>query len=439
MDSAPAAAAPAVTERPATPDYRMIAFSLAGRDYGIDIMKVKEISRESRFTYVPNTAPYVLGVHNLRGEIIPVIDLRRMFNLPVEKVAEGAEHSMLILRLNELVVGVVVDSIDGVRSAPAADIQPPHPIFGDINMQYISGVLERDGKLYVLLDVDRIFRPSPGIPLAAAAASAAAVQQGRQRPAAQKPADQDLRFICEGLASLASFHATPVNLAWVERRLAEWRAVRESAGLPLQLRGAEDAREYLAGFRSPRRDELWGDGEREAFVSLLGVPPGGTFVAWNQGCGRGFGAYSIVCAVKAAHSGHSVKVWANDANLVEIAAAPTLTLPSPRVPRFYLEHGFAKETPAGCQFVPVIRDCVIFEYTESAYREDSPQVDLVLCQDVLSFLAPEAQRALLSAFAEKLKPGGLLILGANEQAEGAEWRAVEKGGLRGHVRETEKE
>jgi chemotaxis methyl-accepting protein methylase len=66
-------------------------------------------------------------------------------------------------------------------------------------------------------------------------------------------------------------------------------------------------------------------------------------------------------------------------------------------------------------------------------------VDLILCQDVLSFQPPQVQRALLNAFAEKLKPGGFLVLGVNEQPDGEGWRTVEKGGLRAFAREKPKE
>lgn len=64
-------------------DFKMVTFSLAGKDYAIDIMRVKEIAKAGNFTYVPNTSPFVLGVYNLRGDIIPIIDLRIFFNIPV--------------------------------------------------------------------------------------------------------------------------------------------------------------------------------------------------------------------------------------------------------------------------------------------------------------------------------------------------------------------
>jgi purine-binding chemotaxis protein CheW len=76
-----------------TIDFKMVTLSLGGKDYGIDIMRVKEIAKFSQFTYVPNTAPYVRGVYNLRGDIISIIDLRLMFNLPVEEHEEGAPEN----------------------------------------------------------------------------------------------------------------------------------------------------------------------------------------------------------------------------------------------------------------------------------------------------------------------------------------------------------
>ena len=123
-------------------DFKMVTFSLAGKDYGIDIMKVKEIARFVNFTYVPNTPNYVRGVYNLRGDIISIIDLRAMFNLPFKQKSSNEEESGLIIRLDSTLIGVIVDRIDKVVGINSNNIQPPHPIFGDINIKYISGVVE---------------------------------------------------------------------------------------------------------------------------------------------------------------------------------------------------------------------------------------------------------------------------------------------------------
>ena len=144
-------------------DYKMVTFSLGGRDYGINIMKVKEISKASRFTYVPNALPFVRGVYNLRGDIISIIDLRQMFNIPVtEKPKDGTEQ-MIILRLEENILGVIVDSIDKVVGVSSKSIQPPHPLFGDINIKFISGIVENDERLYIILDVEGIFAQKDAI------------------------------------------------------------------------------------------------------------------------------------------------------------------------------------------------------------------------------------------------------------------------------------
>ncbi len=89
-------------ERVDNVDFKMVTFSLAGKDYGVDIMSVKEIAKADKFTFVPNAASYVRGVYNLRGDIIPIVDLRQFFHLPIERKTEGLDN-MLILHINDQV------------------------------------------------------------------------------------------------------------------------------------------------------------------------------------------------------------------------------------------------------------------------------------------------------------------------------------------------
>ena len=141
----------------ATVDFKMVTFSLSGKDYAIDIMSVKEIAKAGRFTFVPNTAPFVLGVYNLRGDIIPIIDLRLFFNIEIEERSDDQIENVIIVSVDDNVFGIVVDGIDKVVGIQKSTIQPPHPLFGDINIKYISGVVECENRLYVLLDIGRIF------------------------------------------------------------------------------------------------------------------------------------------------------------------------------------------------------------------------------------------------------------------------------------------
>ncbi|NIZ46877.1 chemotaxis protein CheW [Entomospira nematocerorum] len=142
-------------ESTALEDYKAVSFTLAGKDYGVDIMSVREISRGGRFTYVPNTPHFVRGVYNLRGEIIPVVDLRDFFGLPVNK--EERVEGILICRVKDTTLGLVVDSIEKVIGINRRNIQPAHPMFAEINIQYIEGIIDREERLYVLLNIHQIF------------------------------------------------------------------------------------------------------------------------------------------------------------------------------------------------------------------------------------------------------------------------------------------
>lgn len=143
-----------------TIDFKMVTFSISGKDYAIDIMYVKEIAKAGQFTYVPNTLPFVVGVYNLRGEIIPILDLRIFFNIRESKDEEAKLQNLLILTVNEQTFGVIVDKIDKVVGIQKSSIQPSHPLFADINIKYIAGVIENNKHLYILLDVERIFSKS---------------------------------------------------------------------------------------------------------------------------------------------------------------------------------------------------------------------------------------------------------------------------------------
>ena len=118
-------------------DFKMVTFSLSGKDYAIDIMNVKEIAKAGHFTYVPNTLPFVVGVYNLRGEIIPILDMRLFFNIPIDTTRKVDLQNLLILRFEEQIFGIIVDKIDKVVGIQKSTIQPPHPLFGDINVKYI--------------------------------------------------------------------------------------------------------------------------------------------------------------------------------------------------------------------------------------------------------------------------------------------------------------
>lgn len=413
-------------------DFKMVTFSLAGKDYGIDIMKVKEIAKDNEFTYVPNTSSFVRGVYNLRGDIISVIDLRIMFNLPTEDKGENALENMIILRLEDHIIGVIVDSTDKVIGINSENIQPTHPLFGDINVKYISGVVENEDRLYIILDVERIFgKEESGVDIAAGEGmkqeERPADQQEIALPAAvEAPAQQlDLTFISETLATFKGFYVSPINADWLYDRYSDWEGIRKREGQGVQLTSPDDAEAFLQTFYSPHTGELFGDAYIEMITAVLPELSGNTVSAWNPGCGKGYETYSLSCILHMRYPEKNVKIWAHDNDLLNVSSAPSLNFANvPEKFRPYME-----ETKNGYQFSSAVKDSVLFEYHDITNENAFPPVDIVLSRDVFSFLREEEIEKLMDDLENLLKPNGVLILGKNEYLQSPGWSAVEQNNM----------
>ncbi len=419
-------------------DFKMVTFSLAGRQYAINIMKVKEISKANRFTFVPNTLAFVEGVYNLRGEIITIIDLRKMFNLPSVPRSGDRLENIIILNIQENVIGVIVDSIENVIGVSSRTIQPRHPLFTDIQMKYISGVVETGGKLYVILDVERIFgeeeQAGAGAPddlrapeaQAAAGAKPAAAEgavQARRapEPAAGKPgrakADEalDFQFVSETLAAFDSFHVDAVNEEWVKSRLGDWKKMRNKKGQAVQLKDKQEALDFLDPFFSPHTGELWGEEYKNEVEKALWKGEMLSIKAWNPGTDKGYEAYSICAILKQRYPKARIKVWACDTNLLAISAAPLVVLDRDVVPEYFIKAGYVKGGAKGYQFAQEMKDCVLFEYHDVLHGTNLPELDLIVARDLLSFCTTAQKEKLVAEFAGMLKPGGFLLVGTNER------------------------
>jgi len=392
-------------------DFKMITFSLAGKEYGVDIMNVKEIAKASRFTYVPNALPFVRGVYNLRGEIISMIDLRIFFHLPAERKEEDALESLIILKVEDHVFGVIVDAIDKVVGIASTSIQPPHPIFGDINVKYIKGIVENSGKLYIILDVEKIFAPEraeEGAEVEARMSRASGESASAQ--AAASGGDVSASFVKETLAAFRGFHASPINEAWFQRRFAEWKGTRKPS--ELQLREATEADEFLEGFWSPNTGSLWDDDYVAAIEKILPPIESKSINVWNPGCGKGYETWALACVLRRRYPETRIKIWANDSDLLAISMAPNMVFPE-NIPEFYVP--FTTKGRNGLVFIQSVRDSIFFEFHDVMNSNALPPLDIVLCRDMLSFVAPIDQKRLLGDFYDKLKSGGIVISGSSER------------------------
>ncbi len=135
---------------------QLVGFVIDNELFGVDILMVQEIIREMPFTPIPNSPDFIEGVINLRGNIIPVIDLRRRLNTtsagtPVENIW------IIILNINNRVAGFIVDSVTKVLRVATENIKPPPDIVvSGLQSQYITGVCRIDERLLILLDFNRI-------------------------------------------------------------------------------------------------------------------------------------------------------------------------------------------------------------------------------------------------------------------------------------------
>ncbi len=147
-----------------------LTFMLAGEEYGVDILRVQEIKGWDRVTRIPNTPPYVLGVINLRGAVVPIIDLRRRFGL--EMIDFGPTTVVIVVRVagerEERTVGVVVDAVSEVYDVGAADTKPPPDVCGSVDTVFVKALATVGEKMLILLDMDRLIgnsiidQPAPG-------------------------------------------------------------------------------------------------------------------------------------------------------------------------------------------------------------------------------------------------------------------------------------
>jgi purine-binding chemotaxis protein CheW len=136
-------------------DHRQfLTFRLAGEEYGVGILTVQEIRGWSAVTAIPHAPPWLLGVINLRGVVVPIIDLRVRLGFP--RVETSDSTVVIILNVNERVVGVVVDAVSDVITLTAAQIKPPPSLGHQANTSHIIGFGTLDDRMRILLDVERL-------------------------------------------------------------------------------------------------------------------------------------------------------------------------------------------------------------------------------------------------------------------------------------------
>ncbi len=133
---------------------QLVTFSIGEEEFGVDILKVQEIIRTMEITKVPKAPEFVEGVINLRGKVIPIIDLRKRFGMATRDHDKNTR--IIVIEINNMIVGFVVDSVSEVLRISADTVEPPPPVVAGVESEYIKGVGKLADRLLIMLDLDRL-------------------------------------------------------------------------------------------------------------------------------------------------------------------------------------------------------------------------------------------------------------------------------------------
>ncbi|MFH1057376.1 MAG: chemotaxis protein CheW, partial [Pseudomonadota bacterium] len=156
---APAAAPPpalAVAEAPAGRGGEYLTFTLGRETYGVDILCVQEIIGLPRITRLPRSSDHVLGVMNLRGMVVPVLDLRRKLRLAEDPESDAVA---VVLKVGEKIMAAVVDAVSDVVQINEKDVQDAPEFAGPVRSDYVLGLCRHEQEMIILLELDRLLMP----------------------------------------------------------------------------------------------------------------------------------------------------------------------------------------------------------------------------------------------------------------------------------------
>ena len=135
---------------------QFIVFRLGEEEYGVEILQVQTIERMLPITRVPHAPEFVEGVSNLRGSVVPIIDLRSRLGLPSKEATN--ESRIITVKINEIMVGMIVDAASDVVKVPTNAIEPPPSVIGGVESTYLEGVAKLEDRLLVLLKLAEVLK-----------------------------------------------------------------------------------------------------------------------------------------------------------------------------------------------------------------------------------------------------------------------------------------
>ncbi|MBN2547128.1 MAG: chemotaxis protein CheW [Spirochaetes bacterium] len=394
-------------------DFKIVSFKLGKEYFGIDIMNVKEIKkiRRNDITRVPNTLNFVKGVLNLRGEIISIIDCETMFHLEEEKTDDKTIDKnkilpIIVIKLDNLKLGLIVNEIQRVIPLRKKDIQPPSPLLGTINEKFIKGVAEINQRLYVIFDTDAIFSDKT-------TAKREVLQQ-----VADFSEDYFIHF-CNQLEELNSIHINDVNKLKIRNLYKEYIAdknIKELTSLDNVT-----AQKIMNNFYSNHNGEFWNQPYvnhfKDTVLNELKNICSEEVRVLIVGCGGGYEAFSVYFILQDFFEDSIIKMTAADSNLSTISKASGLECEKKEIPSWInINKYFMKIDNNLYKIKKEINSKIYFEFHDarniSSYHKT---FDLILARDLSIYFSNSEYENFIKEVTKQLIEGGVIIIGDNEQ------------------------
>jgi purine-binding chemotaxis protein CheW len=142
-------------DAPVQQDSQYVTFIIAEENYGVEVLKVQEIIGMTEIVFVPNSPDFMKGVINLRGSVVPVVDMRKRFHMEERKY--DMFTVIIIVEIKKMLVGMIVDSVSDVVGIPRAGIHETPHFTAKIDTEFIAGIGQINDKLVIILDIEKIF------------------------------------------------------------------------------------------------------------------------------------------------------------------------------------------------------------------------------------------------------------------------------------------
>ncbi|PID35224.1 MAG: chemotaxis protein CheW [Rhodobacterales bacterium] len=136
----------------------LLSFLVGGQDYSVDIMSVREIRGGAKATSLPHSPEYVQGVINLRGTVLPIMDLSKRLGMNAD--VDKERNVIIVVAVGERTVGLMVDAVSDILAIPEDDIQPPPEMPADTERNFVSGLTIVDGRMIRILDLNAVLPPA---------------------------------------------------------------------------------------------------------------------------------------------------------------------------------------------------------------------------------------------------------------------------------------